>query len=71
MRQNLGDLGHQNALRIDTCHLISQICRQILLKQVPKLLALKFFFFFFPREPVQHVERMSMFPFNCQKGSLI
>ena len=47
MRQNLGDLGHQNALRIDTCHLISQICRQILLKQVPKLLALKFFFFFF------------------------
>ena len=33
VRQNLGDLGHQNALRIDACHLLSQICRQILLKQ--------------------------------------
>lgn len=70
MRQNLGDLGHQNALRIDACHLISQICRQILLKQGSQT-AHSQGFFFFPREPVQQVEIMSIFPFNCQKGSLI
>ena len=47
MRQNLGDLGHQNALRIDACHLISQICRQILLKQGSQTAHSQGFFFFF------------------------